>query len=60
VTTNITGTGTVTITGGGIKAKSPNNVLIIPAEAGITVNNGLKSSNFTMGGGVQITATNNN
>lgn len=60
VTTNITGTGTVSVTGGGIKAKSPNNVLIIPASADITINNGLKNTNFTMGGGVQITATNGN
>lgn len=60
VTTNITGTGTATVTGGGVKAKSPNNVLIIPASADITINNGLKNTNFTMSGGVQITATNGN
>lgn len=52
------GTGAVTITGGGIKAKSPNNVLTILDSANIHINNGLKAGNLTMGGGVLITADN--
>jgi adhesin HecA-like repeat protein len=58
VTTNITGTGTAVVTGAGIKAKSPNNVLTIPGSADISIRNGLSNSAITMGGGVIITADN--
>lgn len=56
VETDITGTGTVTFTGAGVKAKSPVNTLHIPGTASILINNGGKSGNISLGGNVNMTA----
>jgi len=50
------GTGTVTITGSGIKAKTPINTLHTEGDADILINNGNKSGNITFGGNVNINA----
>jgi fibronectin-binding autotransporter adhesin len=60
IVVNKTGTGDATITGGGVKAKAPVNTLNILGSANILITNGATSSNLTMGGGVVITADNNN